>query len=451
MTMGSTVADDASVAVGGLLAHERRRPASPSHELAFSLIAAARLLRRLGLVAGGVGSLMSPVADRPQLVLAAPTSVAPEQVRFRMEPLGEVVVVHGLVGRPRLVERATGLLVWAPWHLTPAWPLLVPATVVRLGTVEYVWRPVPVPVPVLGRAGPAARARRDDYDAIAVLLRQLLGLEGLVGLVSAWPPAHLPAPAPVLTEPPPLTRAPVSPPPGFVPDVEAEAPPPPSRLHQAALVGARWAVMVVAAVGVSLGIGHEHASSRRAAPGRAGPGRSGTAIAANPLGSGQPVTIAFGGDVHFEGVLRRRLLSDPVGLLAPIRPVLASADLTVANLETAITERGVRQVKQFNFRAPADGFRALRAAGVDVVSLANNHGLDYGPEGLRDTLAAARSAGLAVVGAGQDATEAYSAYRTQIKGQRIAVIGATQVIDNHLVPTWTAPSRGWLRRRTSGA
>ena len=56
-------------------------------------------------------------------------------------------------------------------------------------------------------------------------------------------------------------------------------------------------------------------------------------------GSGEPVTFAFGGDVHFEGSLRARL-DDPSTALASIAPTLSAADVAVVNLETAITERG---------------------------------------------------------------------------------------------------------------
>jgi poly-gamma-glutamate capsule biosynthesis protein CapA/YwtB (metallophosphatase superfamily) len=70
--------------------------------------------------------------------------------------------------------------------------------------------------------------------------------------------------------------------------------------------------------------------------------------------------------------------------------------------------------------------------------MANNHGLDFGPVGLRDSLAAARSAKFPVVGVGRDAGEAYRAWRTTVKGQRIAVIGATQVLDSNLAAAWTA-------------
>jgi poly-gamma-glutamate synthesis protein (capsule biosynthesis protein) len=152
----------------------------------------------------------------------------------------------------------------------------------------------------------------------------------------------------------------------------------------------------------------------------------------------RPVTLAFGGDVHFEGVIESELRTTPNLVLASISRVLKPADLAVVNLETAVTTRGAPASKAFVFRAPATAFAALRAGGVDVASLANNHGLDYGEQGLRDSLAAARRYRFPVVGAGLDDTQAYRPFRATVDGQRIAVIGATQVLDDHLISSWTA-------------
>jgi Bacterial capsule synthesis protein PGA_cap len=157
-----------------------------------------------------------------------------------------------------------------------------------------------------------------------------------------------------------------------------------------------------------------------------------------PLGSGEKVILAFGGDVHFEGVLSQKLASSAPTLLAPIKPVLASADVAVVNLETAVTNSGFAATKEFVFRAPPSAFAALRGGSVDVASLANNHGMDHGEQGLRDSLAAARRYRFPVIGAGHDAKRAYAPYRVTVKGQRIAVIGATQVLDDHLISAWTA-------------
>jgi poly-gamma-glutamate synthesis protein (capsule biosynthesis protein) len=149
------------------------------------------------------------------------------------------------------------------------------------------------------------------------------------------------------------------------------------------------------------------------------------------------VTIAFGGDVHFEGAIRSRL-ADPSTALAPIAPLLSGADVTMVNLESAVTLRGERAAKEYTFRAPAAAYAALRAAGVDVVTVANNHGMDYGVTGLRDTIAAASAARFPIVGIGLDAAAAYRPWRTTVRGQRLAFFGATHVLDDALAAAWTA-------------
>jgi poly-gamma-glutamate capsule biosynthesis protein CapA/YwtB (metallophosphatase superfamily) len=157
-------------------------------------------------------------------------------------------------------------------------------------------------------------------------------------------------------------------------------------------------------------------------------------------GPSAPVTLAFGGDVHFESFLRDAVQADPAGALAPVGDLFANADVAMVNLETAVTEGGAPSPKQYNFRAPEAGLTALREAGVDIVSVANNHGMDYGEEGLRDTLAAARRADLALVGGGRTAKQAYRPHRVTVNGRRIAFFGATQVLDSFAIEAWTARS-----------
>jgi Bacterial capsule synthesis protein PGA_cap len=160
--------------------------------------------------------------------------------------------------------------------------------------------------------------------------------------------------------------------------------------------------------------------------------------ARGPLGSGKPVVLAFGGDVHFEGSLASKLAASPSTLLAPIAPVLGEADIAVANLETAVTNGGSAASKTFVFRTPASAFAALRGGSIDVASMANNHGMDFGEAGLRDSLAAAKRYRFPVIGIGLDGKQAYAPYRQTIRGQRIAVLAATQVLDDHLIESWTA-------------
>lgn len=146
------------------------------------------------------------------------------------------------------------------------------------------------------------------------------------------------------------------------------------------------------------------------------------------------ITLAFGGDVHFAD-RTLPLLDNPETAFGRIAPVLASADLAFINLETTVTDRGTAEPKEFLFRAPASAYAAVKAAGVDAVSLANNHALDYGRVGLADTMAAAQAAGIAALGAGT-AAEAYRPWIKEIDGTKIAVVALNHV--NELWQRWQA-------------
>ncbi|MDQ1289123.1 MAG: CapA family protein [Actinomycetota bacterium] len=148
--------------------------------------------------------------------------------------------------------------------------------------------------------------------------------------------------------------------------------------------------------------------------------------------------MAFGGDVHFESHVAA-LLRHPSTSLASLRPYLAPADIAMVNLETAITRRGTPAPKEYRFRAPASALTTLAGAGVDVVSMANNHAADYQAVGLQDTLAARRTSPVRIVGIGANAREAYSPAIMNVRGQRIAVLAASQLRDWTL-QTWEATS-----------
>lgn len=152
----------------------------------------------------------------------------------------------------------------------------------------------------------------------------------------------------------------------------------------------------------------------------------------------EPVTIAFGGDVHFEDEIAARLADNPETTLGPISAVLSAADVAMINLESAITTGGSPAPKKYTFRAPPVALRALAAAGIDVATMANNHGMDFGLEGLRDSLAASDEYNFPIIGVGNNANQAYAPYVVNVHGQRLAFIGATQVLDTILIDDWTA-------------
>ena len=160
-------------------------------------------------------------------------------------------------------------------------------------------------------------------------------------------------------------------------------------------------------------------------------------------GNGKAVTLAFGGDVHFEGAVGERLTQNPATALGnTVSQLLAGSQLRMVNLESALTGGTCPQPqsKPYIFYAPPKALTALRNATVTLISQANDHAVDCGQTGLAQGLAAAASANFPVVGAGADAAQAFAPYRTTIDGQRIAVLAATQVIAANLTTTWTATS-----------
>ena len=138
----------------------------------------------------------------------------------------------------------------------------------------------------------------------------------------------------------------------------------------------------------------------------------------------QPWTLLAGGDVLLD-------LTEPEGIdpFANVEPNLASADIAIVNLEMAITERGEPYDKEFVFRAPGSAALTLAGAGIDVVSLANNHVLDFGPVGLADTLSVLDEVNILRPGAGSNNAEAYAPrVLTLDNGIRVAFVSATAVV-----------------------
>jgi poly-gamma-glutamate capsule biosynthesis protein CapA/YwtB (metallophosphatase superfamily) len=154
-------------------------------------------------------------------------------------------------------------------------------------------------------------------------------------------------------------------------------------------------------------------------------------------GSGQAVTLAFGGDSSFQNQTAA-VVSSPSTVLSAIAPVLSGADLAMVNLETALGKGGTPQAKKFTFQVPEQAVDALKAAGVDAVTMANNHGMDYGPAGMADTLRIKQSTGFPILGVGADENEAYAPLITKVKGQRIGILAASDVFDDNLRASWLA-------------
>jgi poly-gamma-glutamate synthesis protein (capsule biosynthesis protein) len=156
------------------------------------------------------------------------------------------------------------------------------------------------------------------------------------------------------------------------------------------------------------------------------------------------ITLDFAGDSHFDGRTLTLLQNDPNTAFGPIASELSSADFAMVNLETPVTTRGTPEPKEFHFRAPPTAYQAVRAAGIDLITLANNHTLDYGQVGLDDTINDANAAGMPFVGVGENAEQAYKPLVVTIKGVRIAFLAFSQITE---LASTSSPRPG--RRRTT--
>ncbi|MDO8963403.1 MAG: CapA family protein [Coriobacteriia bacterium] len=152
----------------------------------------------------------------------------------------------------------------------------------------------------------------------------------------------------------------------------------------------------------------------------------------------ETITIAAVGDLLFD--LGPRRLIDAQGGAAPLAKVasiLKAADVTIANLETTLSNRG-ESVKgkpaNLIFNGHPRGIESLTTAGIDLVSLANNHAMDHGTPALEDTLAALDEAGVKHAGAGLSTKAAWEPAIIEVKGRRIAYVTATQIVPSYFEP-----------------
>ena len=107
-----------------------------------------------------------------------------------------------------------------------------------------------------------------------------------------------------------------------------------------------------------------------------------------------------------------------------VRKELAAGDINLANLESPIATGGVEySEKKFRFRAEPPVAKAIRGAGFNLVTLANNHSMDFGGEALAETLHHLRDSGIAWIGAGENLSEARKMALYTIKGKKIAFLG----------------------------
>lgn len=154
----------------------------------------------------------------------------------------------------------------------------------------------------------------------------------------------------------------------------------------------------------------------------------------------EPIIIAFAGDFLVEGSIERAMNTYGIDYpLAAARDEIIAADYAVVNLETAITKAGTIYPKEYNYRTGPKSLQVIKNAGFDMVSLANNHTMDFGVDGLLDTFQYLNEAGIAYIGAGQNSEEAYTQKIVEMKGRKIGFLGFSRVLPS--INWYAGPSR----------
>lgn len=145
----------------------------------------------------------------------------------------------------------------------------------------------------------------------------------------------------------------------------------------------------------------------------------------------EPVTLLFTGDVLLSDYVLNNYNSSGIeGVLSPeLLSELSNADITVINNEFPFSTRGTQAPdKQFTFRVDPKYVNVLTDMGVDIVTLANNHVLDFGPDALQDTFDTLDQAGIEYMGAGNDLSRAEALITKQAGGKTYGFLAASRVI-----------------------
>lgn len=156
----------------------------------------------------------------------------------------------------------------------------------------------------------------------------------------------------------------------------------------------------------------------------------------------RPVTILFAGDTMMGSSAAGKLKNQgPDSFFLGTRTFIESADLATANLEAPLGTEGEKIVeKTYTFLVDPSAAKGLKNAGFDVMTLANNHILDFGPKALFSTFDILEKEGLAYSGAGKNEAEARKPAVVKAAGRKTAI----------LAYSLTYPLEFWAKKDSPG-
>ena len=125
-----------------------------------------------------------------------------------------------------------------------------------------------------------------------------------------------------------------------------------------------------------------------------------------------------------DGSVQEPVRKDPISAFPLVSSILKKADIVFGNLEHPLTDKGTPSMgRMFSWRASRRMVLALTSGGFNLVNLANNHTMNYGPEGLMDTIETLRANKIDYIGAGENISEARKPVIIEKKGNRVAFMG----------------------------
>lgn len=145
------------------------------------------------------------------------------------------------------------------------------------------------------------------------------------------------------------------------------------------------------------------------------------------------IVISFTGDLSYATYVDQRVKKYGINyLLDEVREIFRADDLTLINLETAITDKTApaNPKKEYNFRSTSKLAKELKHSSIDIVALSNNHVLDYGIEGFKDTLRLLDNEGVVRIGGGYNLKDAKELKIIEVKNKKIGFLNYSRVVPN---------------------
>lgn len=160
------------------------------------------------------------------------------------------------------------------------------------------------------------------------------------------------------------------------------------------------------------------------------------------IATSTPLSMIFVGDIMLSRAIGNIMTKrkDWCYPFLNVAETLKDADITFGNLEGPISSKGVNIGSIYSFRASPQAVNGLRCAGIDVVSIANNHMWDYGRDAFNETLKILKENNIEYAGGGATYEEAHAARIIETQGTRVAFLGYTNLLPASLGKVTSRPA-----------